>query len=174
MKLKSFNFRKILMSKPFIFGLVFIVIAVAAGFAINTIRHNRAEHDAFIGDIENLYYYLKREPRNLETFSILREGDNVAISAWQNYLSTHNTKIRNYERMLVENKADFGHFKESVLLEKLSEALEIFKDIRTENLERVEGRPEYSLDEFEELKNQLIAILEDIAEKGRALGIDLR
>ncbi len=172
--LSSLNFRKIFLSKPFLIGLLLVVLAGGAWYGIATIQQNRAEHDAFIGDIENLYYYLKREPRNLETFAILREGDSVAISAWQNYLSTSNTIVRNHERMIVEHMADYTHYKEIVLVEKLKEALEVFKDIRTENLERVEGRPEYSMQEFEEKKNKLVTKLADIAKLGRELGVDLR
>jgi hypothetical protein len=168
------KWRNILLHKVTIISLSVLIVAGLAWYGIATVQKNRAEHDAFIGDIENLYYYLKKEPFNMEKYSVLLEGDSVSISVWQNYISTSDSTVRNYERMLIEHAADYSHYDEIAVLKRLGEALQIFKQIRAENRERVENRPEYKIEELNELKNNLNLILEDVVEMGKKHNLDLR
>ena len=168
------KWQKIFLHKAFIVSLCIILVSGLAWYGIKSLQQRRAEHDAFIGDIENLYYFLKKEPFNMETYAVLQEGDSVAISVWQNVLSTSEMNVKKYSLMVNEHVHDYAHYKEIELLKKLSEGLELFKELRTENRERVEGRPEYDMSDFQGLKEKLNGILSEVAQKARDFNIDLR
>jgi hypothetical protein len=168
------KWQKFFLHKAFIFSLCIILVSVLAWYGIKTMQERRAEHDAFIGDIENLYYFLKKEPFNMETYAVLQEGDSVAISVWQNVISTSEMNVKRYSLMINEHVHDYAHYKEIELLKKLSEGLELFKELRTENRERVEGSPEYDISDFQGLKEKLNEILNEVAQKAKDYNIDLR
>lgn len=168
------KWQKIFLHKAFILSLCLILVSGLAWYGIKTLQTRRAEHDAFIGDIENLYYFLKKEPFNMETYAVLKEGDSVAISVWQNVISTSEMNVKKYDLMINEHLHDYAHYKEIAVLKKLSEALEVFKEIRTENRERVEGRPEYDISDFQEQKDKLNSILGEVVNIAKEHNIDLR
>ncbi len=168
------NLKRILFHKATIITVLVIVFGALSFYGIRILQQNRDHHDRFIGDIEELYYFLKKEPVNMETYGILREGDSVALSAWQNILSTQDTRVKQYERMIVEHAADNSHYKEIEMLEKLGEGLKIFNEIRMESRERVESQPGYHLEEYEEIKSKLQALLQEVQEMGKKHRLDLR
>lgn len=168
------KWQRIFLHKAFILSLCLILVSGLAWYGIKTLQERRAEHDAFIGDIENLYYFLKKEPFSLETYSVLQQGDSVAISVWQNVISTSELNVKKYDLMINEHLHDYTHYKEIEVLKKLSEALEVFKEIRSENRERVEGRPEYDVSDFQQQKDKLNEILSEVLSKAKEYKIDLR
>jgi hypothetical protein len=168
------KWQRIFLHKAFILSLCLVLVSGLAWYGIKTLQERRAEHDAFIGDIENLYYFLKKEPFNMETYSVLQQGDSVAISVWQNVISTSEMNVKKYDLMINEHLHDYAHFNEIEVLKKLSEALEVFKEIRSENRERVEGRPEFDMSDFQEQKEKLNAILGEVLKLAKEHKIDLR
>lgn len=144
----------------------------------NDIQHNRIKNSVklavFIADVENLYYFLKKEPFNLETYSVLQQGDSVAISIWQNVISTSEMNVKKYDLMINKHMNDYAHFEEIELLQKLSEGLELLKELQTENSKRFEGRPEYDFSVYRDLQEKLNKLLNEVSKKAKDFDIELR
>jgi|GEM_PF-1530473 len=127
-------------------------------------------------EIENLYYYLKKEPVNLEMFTVLREGDSVSLSVWNNHLSTTESTIKEYEKNLTtyETSNDYKSFPEVKLIPSLRKILETFKNFRIENQERVEVAKAFSKKDLEQLKQIISEQLKQFITEAKAYQFDLR
>lgn len=135
-----------------------------------------ARHAEVRSEIENIYYYLKKEPTNLEMFTVLRDGDSVSLSVWNNYLGTTEDTIKKYEKNLTtyETNQDYSSFQEVKLIPSLRKILETFKSFRMENQERVEITKAFSKEDFEKLKQTITEQLKQFIIEAKVYQFDLR
>lgn len=174
--------------------IIIILLVVAAAYGsvelVKNIQTAKNNHKDFRGNIENLYYYLKKEPKNFEMFSVLNQGDSVALSVWHNYLSTSEDIVRKYENQLIRMakgelevekegiKAIINYkssqYKEYILLVPMKEALDLFKEIRTSNEARIEMKKGFNEKEYQEKKKELETLLVKLSEEAKKVKLDLR
>ena len=133
-------------------------------------------HAEVRSEIENMYYYLKKEPTNLEMFTVLRDGDSVSLSVWNNYLGTTEDTIKKYEKNLTtyETNQDYSSFQEVKLIPSLRKILETFRNFRIENQERVEIAKAFSKEDFEKLKQTITEQLKQFIIEAKEYKFDLR
>jgi len=138
------------------------------------IRKNH--HEEIRSEIENLYYFLKKEPTNLELFTVLRDGDSVALSVWSNTLSTFDDKLKKYDTNLKKFEIDKGYntFPEAKLIPSLKKILTTFLNFSTENQERVESAKAFDQAEFDQLKKNISEQLKQFIIEAKAYLFDLR
>lgn len=162
--------------------LVMLLTLVVLGSVLYGIRltqqfiSRKTHHEEIRSEIENLYYYLKKEPTNLEMFTVLRDGDSVSLSVWNNYLGTTESSIKGYEKNLntYETDVEYSQFKEIKLIPSLRKILETFKNFRTENQERVEVAKSFSKEDFEKLKQTITEQLQQFSVEAKTYQFDLR
>ena len=172
-----------LVSLVFIYGLIVFV---------KTTQENQKNHQEFRGNIENLYYYLKKEPSNFEMYAVLNKGDSVALSVWYNYLSTSDDTIKKYEKQLINMKDGIlpitrivkgkvvqvtystKKYPEFFLVEKMQQALVLFQEIRNSNKNRIEVKKEFDEKKYKEKKTELVEMLKKITEEAKKVNLDLR
>lgn len=173
--------------------IIFIVsLAIIAGL-VNLVKGMQLasqNHDEFRGNIENLYYYLKKEPDNFEMYAVLNKGDSVALSVWNNYLSTSDDTVKKYEKQLRDMTAgtltrevkgikttvtfSASKYKEYALLQPLTKALELFKTIRLSNKDRIEKAKGFDEKKYQSSKKELIEMLKNFTEEAKKVNLDLR
>jgi len=156
--------------------LLFLIIAIVFGikFLIQKKTENTNRHDTVRGNIENLYYYLKKEPENIELFAVLRAGDGVSVSVWENYVSTSEDKIKKFEKQIKSDLVIGKNYSEIVLYGPLGNALNQFRVIRDQNQERIEARKSFSKEKLIQNKKVLADMLAQISADSKKVGLDLR
>jgi hypothetical protein len=190
-RVKKTNIPKIRI--PVVPIIIFIVsLAIIAGL-VNLVKGMQLasqNHDEFRGNIENLYYYLKKEPDNFEMYAVLNKGDSVALSVWNNYLSTSDDTVKKYEKQLRDMTAgtltrevkgikttvtfSASKYKEYALLQPLTKALELFKTIRLSNKDRIEKAKGFDEKKYQSSKKELIEMLKNFTEEAKKVNLDLR
>lgn len=154
--------------------LLLLSIVFGIKFLIQKKIDNDNKHDSFRGNIENLYYYIKKEPKNMELFAILKKGDGVTVSVWENYVSTSEDAIKNYEKQIKSDLATGKNFPERVLYAPLQKALDLFKILRIQNRERIESRKTFNKEKYALNRSALDEMLKQIAADAKKVGLDLR
>jgi len=159
---------------------------------VKTLQLQQKYHKDFRGNIENLYYYLKKEPANFEMYAVLNKGDSVAISVWANYISTSDETIKKYEKQLknmkegilpdkklvkgemVEKKYATQKYPEYFLVAEMQKAMDMFKKIRLSNQDRIEMVKGFNEPEYQKSKKELNEFLKKIVEDAKKVKLDLR
>jgi hypothetical protein len=174
--------------------VIIFILCIATVFGIVTLVKNmqlaQINHDEFRGNIENLYYYLKKEPVNFEMYAVLNTGDSVALSVWNNYISTSEDAVINYEKQLKNMasgilirdvkgvKTQFlcpsKKYAEYPLLQPLAKALELFKTIRLSNKDRIEKVKGFDEKLYQANKQELVDMLKNLTEEAKKVKLDLR
>jgi len=189
--MKKLRFTKIRIPVlPVILFLVLITATYGMGIWIKNMQTAKQNHQVFRGNIENLYYYLKKEPKNFEMYAVLNQGDSVALSVWHNYLSTSDDIVKKYEKqltdmakgILIEEKDGAkketvypsSHYKEYVLLDPMKKALDLFKEIRFLNEARIEMKKDFSEKTYQDKKKELVEMLAKMVEEAKKVNLDLR
>lgn len=160
-------------------AIILVIIAISLGvtFSILNITNAKKEKKQLLSDIEYTYYYFKKEPVNLRLFSVINKDDGVALSAWQNHLSTSENELKKISNLLLEDKEiikKFSEFKETDIFDKLQETLNKYKEIIEETKKRVSGNTSFSEDKLKSLENELNNNLSEIKEEAKSLNLDLR
>lgn len=174
--------------------VIIFILCIAIVFGLITMVKNmqiaKINHDEFRGNIENLYYYLKKEPSNFEMYAVLNAGDSVAMSVWNNYVSTSEDTVVNYEKQLKNMasgilirdvngvKTQFlcpsKKYAEYSLLTPLAKALELFKTIRLSNKDRIEKVKGFDEKKYQTNKQELVDMLKNFTEEAKKVNLDLR
>jgi len=161
--------------------VMFLTLTVLAStlFGIRFVQQyidRTARHAEVRSEIENMYYYLKKEPTNLELFTVLRDGDSVSLSVWHNYLGTAEDIIKKYAKNLqtYETDQNYNLFQEVKLIPSLRKILVTFMAFQTENQERVEIAKSFSKEDFEKLKQTITEQLKQFIIEAKDYKFDLR
>ena len=174
--------------------IFFLCLAFVYGMVswVKTLQLQQKYHKDFRGNIENLYYYLKKEPANFEMYAVLNKGDSVAISVWANYISTSDETIKKYEKQLknmkegilpdkklvkgemVEKKYATQKYPEYFLVAEMQKAMDMFKKIRLSNQDRIEMVKGFNEPEYQKSKKELNEFLKKIVEDAKKVKLDLR
>lgn len=152
-------------------GAIFASIRAGQQYIIK-----KNNHEEIRSEIENLYYFLKKEPTNLELFTVLRDGDSVALSVWSNTLSTFDDKLKKYDANLKKFETDKGYntFPEAKLIPTLKKILTAFLNFSAVNQERVESAKAFDQAEFDQLKKNISEQLKQFIIEAKAYQFDLR
>jgi hypothetical protein len=177
---------------PIIIFLGSLVLVYGLIVFVKTTQENQKNHQEFRGNIENLYYYLKKEPSNFEMYAVLNKGDSVALSVWYNYLSTSDDTIKKYEKQLINMKDGIlpktrivkgkvvqltystKKYPEFFLVERMQQALVLFQEIRNSNKNRIEIKKDFDEKKYKEKKTELVEMLKKITEEAKKVNLDLR
>lgn len=170
--------KKFRISAKFIAILVSVaVIVLLAIFGFQRFSALSKEKKQILSDIEYIYYYLKTEPANLKLIGILQKGDGVSLSAWENYLSTFDNKIKNINKMIEDNKnkiKKFSEFKETNCFDDLKLAVDKLSLFRDESKKRIEGASSFSEDKLNSIEKDLQDNLNRVKEEAKKINLDLR
>lgn len=170
--------KKFRISAKFIAILVSVVVIVLlAIFGFQRFSALSKEKKQILSDIEYIYYYLKTEPANLKLIGTLQKGDGVSLSAWENYLSTFDNKIKNINKMIEDNKnkiKKYSEFKETNCFDDLKLAVDKLSLFRDESKKRIEGASSFSEDKLNSIEKDLQDILNRVKEEAKKINLDLR
>jgi hypothetical protein len=170
--------KKVRISAKFIAILVSVVVIVLlAIFGFQKFSALSKEKKQILSDIEYIYYYLKTEPANLKLIGTLQKGDGVSLSAWENYLSTFDSKIKNINKMIEDDKnkiKKFKEFKETNCFDDLKLAVDKLSLFKDESQKRIEGASSFSEDKLNNIEKDLQNNLIKVKEEAKKLSLDLR
>ncbi len=170
--------KRIKISTKFIVILVSVILIVLlAIFGFLRFSALSKEKKQILNDIEHIYYYLKTEPANLKLIGTLQKGDGVSLSAWENYLSTFDNKIKNINKMIEDNKnkiKKFNEFKEMECFDELKLAVDKLSSFKDESQKRIEGISSFSEDKLNSIEKDLQNNLIKVKEEAKKFGLDLR
>jgi len=170
--------KKFRISAKFIAILVSVaVIVLLAIFGFQRFSALSKEKKQILSDIEYIYYFLKTEPTNLKLIGTLQKGDGVSLSAWENYLSTFDNKIKNINKMIEDNKNKidkFEAFKETNCFNELKIAVDKLSSFKDESRKRIEGVSSFSEEILDNIEKDLQNHLNKVKEEAKILGLDLR
>jgi len=170
--------KKFRISAKFIAILVSVaVIVLLAIFGFQRFSALSKEKKQILSDIEYIYYYLKTEPANLKLIGTLQKGDGVSLSAWENYLSTFDNKIKNINKMIEDNKIKikkFSELKETNCFDDLKLAVDKLSLFRDESKKRIEGASSFSEDKLNSIEKDLQDNLNRVKEEAKKINLDLR
>jgi len=170
--------KSIRVSRKFIiiFALI-IIIGLLISFSYIRFSALSKEKKQILSDIEYIYYFLKTEPTNLKLIGTLQKGDGVSLSAWENYLSTFDNKIKNINKMIEDNKNKidkFEVFKETNCFNELKIAVDKLSSFKDESRKRIEGVSSFSEEILDNIEKDLQNHLNKVKEEAKILGLDLR
>jgi hypothetical protein len=157
--------------------IIFLVIILFLGFffAYKYISIQRKNYEKLLSDIEYIYYFIKVEPKNIDLYGKISEGDGVSRSIWENYLSTSDNQLKNLMELITFNKEKMTKYHETSLLLDLEKSINIYKNIKIESKKRVENDKTFTKEKLDSLNKDLQTLLNKIKEESKKYkNIDLR
>lgn len=171
----NINFKRIFNLKLLIIVLLIIILFLGFFFTYKYISRQKANYEKVLSDIEYIYYFIKVEPKNIDLYGIISEGDGVSRSIWENYSSTSDNQLKNLMELITFNKEKMTKYKESVLFNELEKSIDIYKNIKIESKKRIENDKTFSKEKLESLNKDLQTLLNKIREESKKFkNIDLR